>query len=289
MVHPDYKVIANPDDYVIESRLTPVYPLTEGLNQNTMRKAIKQALAQCTELLTDWIPEPILQQYRYPTLQEAIQTLHSPDESVSVEALQRGDIAALKRLAFEELLAHYLSMRMTRNKIKAWQAPSFAITTSGNINTEHFIHSLPFKLTGAQRRVIAEIEVDCRSSQPMMRLVQGDVGSGKTIVSAYAALLALTAGYQVAVMAPTELLAEQHFRNFSVWFEAFQIQVMYLTGQLKGNARKNALHALEDGTANIIIGTHALFQDSVNFRRLGLIIIDEQHRFGVHQRMALRE
>ncbi|MGZ5044346.1 MAG: ATP-dependent DNA helicase RecG, partial [Methylobacter sp.] len=292
MVHPEYKVITHADECVTESRLTPVYPLTEGLSQNVIRKAVKQALELCKHepgLLTDWIPEPILKQYRYPTLAHAIQTLHAPDESVSIEALQNGSVPALKRLAFEELLAHYLSLRTTRNKTKAWQAPSFSVGAAEKAATEHFIRSLPFKLTGAQQRVIAEIEADCALQHPMMRLVQGDVGSGKTVVSAYAALLALTAGYQVAVMAPTELLAEQHFRNFSVWFSGFETQVAYLTGQLKGNARKAVLQALEDGATGIIIGTHALFQDSVNFHRLGLIIIDEQHRFGVHQRLALRE
>jgi len=292
MVHPEYKIIAGPDSCITETRLTPVYPLTEGLNQNVIRKAVKQALDLCSrepELLTDWIPEPILKQYRYPALMDAIRTLHAPDESVRVEALQNGSVPALKRLVFEELLAHYLSLRTSRNKTKAWQAPSFSIGSASQIATEHFIRSLPFKLTGAQQRVIADIEADCAKQHPMMRLVQGDVGSGKTIVSAYAALLALTAGYQVAVMAPTELLAEQHFRNFSAWFDGFDVQVAYLTGQLKGNARKTVLQALEDGTAGIIIGTHALFQDSVNFHRLGLIIIDEQHRFGVHQRLALRE
>jgi len=292
MVHPEYKVIANPDDCITETRLTPVYPLTEGLGQNVIRKAVRQALDLCRqnpELLTDWIPESILEQYHYPSLADAIQTLHAPDESVSIEALQNGSVPALKRLAFEELLTHFLILRTTRNKTKAWQAPSFSVGAEGKTATDHFLRSLPFKLTRAQQRVIAEIEADCRLQHPMMRLVQGDVGSGKTVVSAYAALLALTAGYQVAVMAPTELLAEQHKRNFSIWFEGFQTQVVYLTGQLKGNARKAVLQALEDGTAGIIIGTHALFQDSVHFHRLGLIIIDEQHRFGVHQRLALRE
>jgi ATP-dependent DNA helicase RecG len=296
IIHPEYKVITNPDECITQTRLTPVYPLTEGLNQNVIRKAVKQALELCSrepELLTDWIPEPILTQFHYPSLADAIQTLHAPDESVSIETLQNGSVPALKRLAFEELLAHFLSLRTTRNKTKAWLAPSFAAGETGRspdkIATNHFIRSLPFQLTNAQQRVITEIEADCSKQHPMMRLVQGDVGSGKTVVSAYAALLALTAGYQVAVMAPTELLAEQHKRNFSAWFDGFQIEVTYLTGQLKGNARKNVLHALEDGTANIIIGTHALFQDSVNFHRLGLIIIDEQHRFGVHQRLALRE
>lgn len=291
MVHPDYHIISNPEADVRETRLTPVYPLTEGLSQNTLRKAIKHALSFCTsepQLLIDWIPETILKKYHYPSLVEAIQTLHAPDESVTIEALQNGSVPALKRLAFEELLAHHLSLRATRNKTKAWQAPVFEGSIDNTI-TEQFLNSLPFKLTGAQQRVIAEIEADCRLQHPMMRLVQGDVGSGKTIVSAYAALLALTAGYQVAIMAPTELLAEQHKRNFSTWFEGFQTKVVFLTGQIKGNARKELLQELADGSAGIIIGTHALFQESVSFHRLGLIIIDEQHRFGVHQRLALRE
>jgi ATP-dependent DNA helicase RecG len=289
MVHPDYQVISDPEAHAVETRLTPVYPLTEGLSQTTLRKAVKQALSLCnneTSLLVDWIPEAILKKYAYPSLAEAIQTLHAPDESVSVEALQNGGLPALKRLAFEELLAHHLILRKTKNNAKIWQAPEFIADKTA---AARFLDALPFKLTGAQRRVIAEIEADCRQRHPMMRLVQGDVGSGKTIVSAYAALLALTAGYQVAIMAPTELLAEQHKRNFSAWFEGFQTQVVFLTGQLKGNARKAVLQDLADGAAGIIIGTHALFQEGVNFHRLGLIIIDEQHRFGVHQRLALRE
>ncbi len=292
MVHPEYKIVTSPNECITETCLTPVYPLTEGLSQNVIRKAVKQALDLCSQepgLLTDWIPETILAQYHYPALSVAISALHAPDESVSTQALQNGSVPALKRLVFEELLAHYLALRITRNKIKAWASPSFSETPAVKLASEQFIRSLPFKLTGAQQRVMSEIEQDCRKQHPMMRLVQGDVGSGKTVVCAYAALLALTAGYQVAVMAPTELLAEQHKRNFSAWFEGFATQVMYLTGQLKGSARKTVLQALADGTAGIIIGTHALFQESVNFNRLGLIIIDEQHRFGVHQRMALRE
>ena len=289
MVHPEYSVIQNPDSCITETRLTPVYPLTEGLRQSTLRKAIRQAVTLCTRetpLLKDWIPPAILKHYHYPTLLEAIETLHAPDESISVAALQDGSVPALKRLAFEELLAHHLSQLTVKNKVKAWQAPQF--TANKNLS-DHFIRSLPFSLTGAQQRVMAEIEADCRQNHPMLRLVQGDVGSGKTVVSAYAALLALASGYQVAIMAPTELLAEQHKRNFSIWFEGFQTQVVFLTGQLKGNPRKAVLEALADGSAGIIIGTHALFQDSVHFQRLGLIIIDEQHRFGVHQRLALRE
>jgi len=289
MVHPEYHIISNTNACVTESCLTPVYPLVEGLKQSTVRKAAQQALALCSnhpELLPDWIPPVILQQQRYPSLAEAVHTLHAPDESVTIHALQSGQVPSLKRLAFEELLTHHCMLRKSKAKSKIWQAPPFL---SNKTSTEVFLRSLPFKLTGAQQRVIIEIEQDCQQPHPMMRLVQGDVGSGKTIVAAYAAVLALSAGYQVAVMAPTELLAEQHYRNFSNWFLGFETEVKFLTGQQKGNARKDTLQALADGSAGIVIGTHALFQESVHFNRLGLVIIDEQHRFGVHQRLALRE
>jgi ATP-dependent DNA helicase RecG len=289
MVHPEYTIISNPDARITETSLTPVYPLTDGLNQNTIRKAIKQALAMCCTApytLTDWIPESILNQFHYPPLTQAILTVHAPDESLSMVNLQSGQFPALKRLAYEELLTHHLSLRSDKAAIKTFAAPTFKNDKS---TTGQFLRSLPFKLTAAQNRVIAEIETDLGKNQPMLRLIQGDVGSGKTIVAAYAALLALTGGFQVAIMSPTELLAEQHFRNFAQWFSTFEIKIVYLTGQLKGVPRKEALHALADGSAKIIIGTHALFQDSVKFHRLGLIIIDEQHRFGVHQRLALRE
>ncbi|MGR9086196.1 MAG: ATP-dependent DNA helicase RecG [Gammaproteobacteria bacterium] len=289
MVHPDYRILTDPDEPVTETRLTPVYPLTEGLSQSAIRKAIKTALTLCSRdhsLLTDWLSGPIMRQFPYPSLAEAIQTLHAPEESISFDAMQLGNVSALKRLAFEELLAHYLSLKKARIQSERWRAPVFF---EDRVTTEAFFNSLPFSLTGAQQRVLSEIAADCRRNRPMMRLVQGDVGSGKTVVSAYAALLALSAGYQVAVMAPTELLAEQHNRNFSVWFSRFQVQVTLFTGQSKGRQRRKMLQDLADGTANIVIGTHALFQEGVQFHRLGLCIIDEQHRFGVHQRLALRE
>ena len=290
MVHPEYTVISSSDKAITESHLTPVYPLTEGLSQNVIRKAVKQALAICdnnAQALRDWLPDAVLKQRHYPSLAEAIKTLHAPDATITTEALQSGSVPALKRLAFEDLLTHHLSLKLAKHKAKAWQSPHFA-TATDSVATKPFIDALPFKLTGAQLRVMAEIAADCILPHPMMRLVQGDVGSGKTIVAAYAALLALAAGYQVAIMAPTELLAEQHYRNFSAWFNDFSTQIVLLTGQVKGNPRKEILQALGDGTSGIIIGTHALFQDAVNFHRLGLIIIDEQHRFGVHQRLALR-
>ncbi|HBA67112.1 MAG TPA: ATP-dependent DNA helicase RecG [Methylococcaceae bacterium] len=286
MIHPDYKILKTPEQTVTEDTLTPVYPLTEGLSQSILRKAIKQTLNLHLKHLTDWLPESLLQRFHYPTLIEAVNFLHAPSERITAETLLQNDNPARKRLAFEELLSHHLSLRVVREQAREQPAPPFTIDET---TRRHFLKSLPFQLTGAQQRVITEIEADCSQQQPMLRLVQGDVGSGKTVVSAYAALLALATGYQVAVMAPTELLAEQHFRNFSAWFDRFQTQIIFLTGQIKGNTRKAALETLEDGSADIVIGTHALFQESVTFKKLGLIVIDEQHRFGVHQRMALRD
>lgn len=283
MIHPEYKFL-HAGETVTEDHLTPVYPLTEGVRQATLRKAVKQALATGLEELTDWLPEAVLNRHHFPPLRLALETLHHPRPSQSADSIQQG--GALKRLAFEELLAHHLRMRQGKQLHQRWQAPVFKMNGE---EKSRFLASLPFQLTGAQRRVIAEIETDCSLQRPMLRLVQGDVGSGKTLVAACTALLALSAGYQVAVMAPTELLAEQHFSNFTRWFEAFDCAPVYLTGQLKGKARQQVLKSVTDGSARLVIGTHALFQESVQFFRLGLIVIDEQHRFGVHQRLALRE
>ncbi len=288
LIHPEYKIIASTDN-ITEDCLSPIYPLTEGLRQASLRKAVKQALSLCLEqeqTLPDYLPEQILSRYHYPSLNQALQTLHSPEQQITAAQLQNGNLPALKRLAFEELLAHHLMLRKNKVAYKKWQAPVFQVNQT---QQQAFIAALPFKLTDAQQRIIAEISVDCSSSHPMLRLVQGDVGSGKTVVSAFAALLAIDSGFQVAIMAPTELLAEQHYHSFKQWFKNHQATPVYLTGQLKGQDRKEALQAIEDGTAKLIIGTHALFQNSVNFNNLGLIIIDEQHRFGVHQRLALRE
>ena len=288
IVHPEYNIISSVDKAITESHLTPVYPLTEGLSQSVVRKAIKQALTMSdtnASALRDLLPNNILKRHQFPSLAEAIKTLHAPDSTIKVETLQNGSALQIKRLAFEELLAHHLSLKLAKHQAKVWQSPCFV--TDAAIS-KPFIDSLAFKLTAAQSKVMAEIAADCNRPHPMMRLVQGDVGSGKTIVAAYAALLALKSGHQVAIMAPTELLAEQHIRNFSEWFKDSAIQITLLTSQVKGNPRKEILQMLADGSTQIIIGTHALFQDEVNFHRLGLIIIDEQHRFGVHQRLALR-
>ncbi len=287
IAHPEYKIISSTDN-ITEPCLSPIYPLTEGLRQSTVRKAITQALTlyqQDPEQLKDCLPQQLLKQYNFPSLSQALLELHQPEQQ-STTQLQQGNLAAIKRLAFEELLAHHLILLSNKQAVKQWQAPVLKATKE---QSKDFIKSLPFQLTHAQYRVIDEIIADCQSNHPMLRLVQGDVGSGKTVVAAYAALLALSSGYQVAIMAPTELLAEQHNRNFNQWFKDSDTHIAYLTGQLKGKARKTILSAIEEGSASIIIGTHALFQESVKFHQLGLIIIDEQHRFGVHQRLALRE
>ena len=287
MIHPEYKILQD-DDCPTENTLTPVYPLTEGVSQATLRKAVKQALILYwgnRDQLTDWLPARLLQHHQFPPLLEALKTLHNPPPELSEAALQNGELPALKRLAFEEFLAHHLALLLSKQEYKTWQAPVFQ---QDNLAKQHFIAHLPFQLTGAQQRVVSEIEADLGKPHPMLRLVQGDVGSGKTLVAALAALMAIRSGFQVALMAPTELLAEQHFRNFSHWFAQAQTQVFYLSGQLKGKARTHTLEALADGRAGIVVGTHALFQDSVNFYKLGLVIIDEQHRFGVQQRLALR-
>ncbi len=212
--------------------------------------------------------------------------MHSPPQSISLQALENGSLPARKRLAFEEFLSHHLSLLKTKKANSQWHAPQF---NANQKQIEQFLKSLPFTLTEAQQRVIKEVEQDCQSNTPMMRLIQGDVGSGKTVVCAYAALLALNSDYQVAIMAPTELLAEQHYRNFQTWFQSTKVELVLLTGQVKGKQREQILQSIEEGTSGIIIGTHALFQDAVNFSRLGLIIIDEQHRFGVNQRLALQK
>jgi ATP-dependent DNA helicase RecG len=288
IIHPEYKIIQSSDQCITQDSLTAIYPLTEGLRQATLRKAVTQALEIYNSIpdeLPDLLPKNILKLYQFPSLNNALNTLHAPIAGASTDHLLKTS-PALKRLAFEELIAHQLSQLHKKSSNKQWQAPALIENSQ---HTQQFVDALSFKLTQAQQRVIKEITIDCASNHPMLRLVQGDVGSGKTVVSAYAALLALSNQYQIAIMAPTELLAEQHMRNFSFWFKDFNTHIAYLTGQLKGKKREQVLQDIADGTASIIIGTHALFQDAVNFSQLGLIIIDEQHRFGVNQRLALRD
>ncbi|HEU4483999.1 MAG TPA: ATP-dependent DNA helicase RecG [Povalibacter sp.] len=287
IVHPEYRRVSADAANAVEAALTPVYPLTEGVQQGRLRQLIAQALREvASETIRDWLPPSVLEDLELPSLREALEYVHRPPTDASLELLVSGRHPAQRRLAFEELLAHHLSLRLLRREIQ--RDPGWAFTPQRAL-LPTFIESLPFRLTGAQARTWQEIERDLQQANPMMRLVQGDVGSGKTVVAALAAVRAVEAGFQAAVMAPTELLAEQHGRNFCAWLAPLNLNVALLTGKRAGAARSRTLADLASGQAHIAIGTHALFQEQVEFRRLGLAIIDEQHRFGVHQRLLLRE
>ncbi|MCF7968164.1 MAG: ATP-dependent DNA helicase RecG [Methylococcaceae bacterium] len=281
--HPDYRLITDNEAGQPESTLTPVYPLTEGLHQKALRRLIAQALVMA-DRVRDWLPPGITPTESDYSLAEALRLLHAPPAGTTEQAPSIQ--AARQRVIFEELLAHHLSLSQFRARMQTHRAPVLLINQK---NVTQFQDSLPFALTGAQRRVIQEITTDLGRPHPMMRLVQGDVGSGKTVVAAFAALTALASQHQVAIMAPTELLAEQHRHSFRQWLEPLGVTVEFLSGKAKGGARRQTLESLANGTAGVVIGTHALFQEQVVFLNLGLVIIDEQHRFGVHQRLALRE
>ncbi|WP_087720128.1 ATP-dependent DNA helicase RecG [Salinicola salarius] len=286
--HPEYRLIQS-EATPVDEHLTPIYPATEGLAQPRLRALIQQALKrleQAPESLPEWIPEPLRGRFRLPGLIESVRYLHEPPPDAPQERLADGRHPAQRRLALEELLAHQLSLRQVRLRIQTDGAPRLA--ASSNLQAR-FLTQLPFSLTQAQRRVLEEIGRDLEREVPMLRLVQGDVGSGKTVVAAMAVLNAIAGGCQAAVMAPTEILAEQHFRQFRAWLEPLGIEVGWLAGKLKGKARLDTKAAIADGRVQVAVGTHALFQDDVVFHRLGLAVIDEQHRFGVHQRLALRQ
>lgn len=285
--HPEYQVNPPPMPTEGEATLTPVYPLTEGIQQPRVRALCQQALAYLQRYpIRDWLPAALLADYQLPGISEAVQLVHSPPADAPVHLLMEGRHPAQQRLVMEELLAHQLSLLQVREQVQAREA--LPLLPTGDL-PEQFLEALPFSLTGAQRHVMADIRQDLSQPLPMLRLVQGDVGSGKTVVAALAALQAISAGAQVALMAPTEILAEQHYQNFRSWLEPLGIELAWLSGKVKGKARQSALEAVQSGTASVIIGTHALFQDDVAFDRLALVIVDEQHRFGVHQRLALRE
>lgn len=283
--HPEYQIIRDNQPIQLEETLTPIYSTTEGLKQTSLRKLTDQALA-----LLDNVPIAELLPAEcnpYPfSLKEAIKFLHRPTPEISAEALEKGQHPAQVRLIFEEFLAHNLAMRKVR--IGTQQHIAHSLVTQSDLKTR-FLAQLPFQPTNAQTRVVAEIERDLYRTFPMMRLVQGDVGSGKTLVAALAALVAIDNGKQVALMAPTEILAEQHAENFRRWFEPLGIQVGWLVGKVKGKARQTELERIKNADVQMIVGTHALFQEDVEFSQLALVIIDEQHRFGVHQRLMLRE
>lgn len=283
--HPEYRALTDNEPAPVEQTLTPIYPTTEGLTQQRLRQLTQQALARLgPHSLPDWLPDELTRDYRLAKLDEAIRYLHRPPPDADLEELAEGRHWAQHRLAFEELLTHQLSMQRLRESSRAQHAPPLPAARE---LPSRYLQNLGFQPTGAQQRVGAEIAYDLAQDEPMLRLVQGDVGAGKTVVAALAALQALEASYQVALMAPTEILAEQHFITFCKWLEPLGIEVAWLAGKLKGKARAASLERIAAGCP-MVVGTHALFQDEVRFSRLALVIIDEQHRFGVQQRLALR-
>ena len=288
MVHPEYQIIQQNQPCVVEETLTPIYNSTQGLSQKQLRQLVKQALNnnQNEILQLEWMHEQQLRTHKIPTLHEAIKQLHNPSFNSGQEQLELGTHPALKRLAMDELIAHQLSMQLAREQREA--LTSHGMQENSQV-LQDFLAKLPFQLTNAQYKVYKEISHDLTKLTPMLRLVQGDVGSGKTVVAAMAALTAITNGFQVALMAPTDLLSEQHACKISEWFQAINIKTYRLTGKMPIKQRRETLNALENGDAMFVVGTHALFQKAVKFKQLGLIIIDEQHRFGVEQRKLLQQ
>ncbi|MGL1829654.1 UNVERIFIED_CONTAM: ATP-dependent DNA helicase RecG [Acinetobacter sp. HSTU-ASm16] len=281
LYHPEIQVIREHTP-LPKTQLTAIYPSTEGLTQAKLRDYIKQALAQFSDQLPELLPEKFTNGY---ALKEALHYIHEPPLNANMQQLAQGSHPAQQRLIFEELVAHQISLLTRRAYIRQIAAPPFSYS---QVLAKALLAQLPFHMTQAQKRVSHEIAKDLQRPEPMLRLVQGDVGAGKTLVAAVAACHALEAEWQVALMAPTEILAEQHYLNFKRWFEPLNIQVAWLSGKQKGKARAHAEQLIQTGQAQLVVGTHALFQDNVEFAKLGLVIIDEQHRFGVDQRLALR-
>ncbi|MBH0021717.1 ATP-dependent DNA helicase RecG [Pseudoalteromonas sp. SWXJ133] len=285
MNHPEYSISDTSNEQPVATTLTPVYSTTEGLKQLSIRALSEQAI----DLLHKYSVEELLPSQWQPSnipLSDALLLLHRPPNDVDVTALEQGTHPAQQRLVFEELLAQNLSLLKVREQ--GQQVKAVALNPVNTLESQ-FLEQLPFAPTNAQSRVVAEIKGDMQHAYPMMRLVQGDVGSGKTLVAALSALTAIAQGFQVALMAPTEILSEQHGVNFTTWFNQLGITVAWLGGKTKGKERVATLEKIASGEAQMIVGTHALFQDEVKFNNLVLIVIDEQHRFGVHQRLSLRE
>jgi ATP-dependent DNA helicase RecG len=286
MVHPQYRRVADSEAAVVAECLTPVYPVTEGLSSTRLAGVIARALQRLpTDAELELLPPDLRKACKLSSLRAALLYVHRPPPDADLARLALGAHPAQRRLAFEELLAQHLSLKRLRARIREHAAP--VLRGAGDVR-KRFLAGLPFVPTRAQARVAAEVARDLGRPEPMLRLVQGDVGSGKTVVAALAALAAVESAAQVALVAPTELLAEQHWNSFRAWLEPLGIEPVWLAGKVLGKARTAALAAVAAG-APIVIGTHALMQDGVAFRRLGLAIIDEQHRFGVHQRLALRD
>jgi ATP-dependent DNA helicase RecG len=281
MVHPAYKVVQEGDP--LPQALTPVYPSGVGLSQAYLRKAIANAMTR-----VDWrdsLSSALLAELKLAPFEASVKLLHNPPADVDEHALMERSHPAWTRMKFDELLAQQLSLKRAQAARRAKGAA--ALPVIGALS-EAFRAALPFQLTAAQQRVLHEIRADLRESFPMQRLLQGDVGSGKTVVAAIAAAQAIDSGFQAALMAPTEILAEQHFRKIAQWMEPLGVRVAWLTGSLRKKEKTESLALIESGEARLVIGTHALIQEGVEFARLGLVIVDEQHRFGVGQRLALR-
>ncbi len=288
MIHPEYIILDEKTILPVEENLTPVYPTTEGLSQLMWRKLTTQALEMLNTngFLQDILPLSLLQTLNFPSLKEALHFVHRPPMDAPQDLLLEGAHISQKRLVFEELLAHRLSLLNVKNLFQVQKAIPLPRVSS---LSEVFLKNLPFALTKAQCSVIEDIYQDIAKPRPMLRLLQGDVGSGKTLVAALAVLQAIEHNHQAAILAPTELLAEQHFNNFKSWFIPLGINIVMLSSQMKVTERRDTLHAMAEGTAKLIIGTHAIFQKDVLYKNLALIVIDEQHRFGVEQRAALRD
>ena len=287
MVHPEYRLLDDDGDAPTTDRLTPVYPALAGLGQTRLRRLVEQSLDRLgrTAEPTDLLPPAVAGRHRLVSLAHALETIHRPPAGSDAEAPLHSRHPARVRLAFEELLANHLALRVARRRLDCRRAP---VLDRGDEHVRRFVESLPFDLTPAQRRVSGEIRADLARARPMHRMVQGDVGSGKTVVAAIAAVVAVANGRQVALMAPTELLAEQHCASFRSWLEPLGVSVVFLSGAMGGRERARAEAGIAGGEAAVAVGTHALFQSGVAFENLGLVIVDEQHRFGVEQRLALR-
>lgn len=281
LYHPEIQVIQQ-HTALPKTQLTAIYPSTEGLTQPKLREYVRQALEHHSDALPELLPAKYSNGYE---LKEALHYIHEPPIDANMVQLNQGSHPAQQRLIFEELVAHQISLLTRRAYIRQIAAPRFS---SSKVLAKSLLDALPFQMTNAQKRVSKEILHDLKQDQPMLRLVQGDVGAGKTLVAAVAACHALEAEWQVALMAPTEILAEQHYLNFKRWFEPLGIKVAWLSGKQKGKARTLAEQEIKEGHSQLVVGTHALFQNNVEFSKLGLVIIDEQHRFGVDQRLALR-
>ena len=287
IVHPSYRVLAEGEDGGLGEVLDPVYPVVEGIGPATLRKLIGQALDRLpADAALELLPVEMLRDLHLPSLRQAVLDMHRPARDADLAALALGKHPAQRRLAVEELLAHNLSLRRQRIALQRFRAP---VLGSKGKQVADFVAGLPFTLTGAQKRVYKQIRDDLKQPSPMLRLVQGDVGSGKTVVAAMAAMLAVESGKQAALAAPTELLAEQHLINLRQWLEPLGVRVAWLAGKVTGKARTEVLAQIASGEAQVVVGTHALMQEAVVFRDLALAIVDEQHRFGVHQRLALRD